>query len=63
MVKNNTQKSILIDGGNSDFRLTKKRAELVLKSGSILMDVGTSGGVWGYKNGFCMMIGGDGGDI
>ena len=54
------KKSILIDGGNSDFRLTKKRAELVLKSGSILMDVGTSGGVWGYKNGFCMMIGGDG---
>jgi 6-phosphogluconate dehydrogenase len=53
------QKSILIDGGNSDFRLTKKRAELVSKNGSILMDVGTSGGVWGYKNGFSMMIGGD----
>jgi len=51
--------SILIDGGNSDFRLTKKRAELVSKSGSILMDVGTSGGVWGYQNGFCMMAGGD----
>jgi len=51
--------SILIDGGNSDFRLTKKRAELVYKNGSILMDVGTSGGVWGYKNGFSMMVGGD----
>ena len=51
--------SILIDGGNSDFRLTKKRAEKVSKSGSILMDVGTSGGVWGYQNGFCMMAGGD----
>ncbi len=51
--------SILIDGGNSDFRLTKKRAEKVLQHGSILMDVGTSGGVWGYKNGFCMMVGGD----
>jgi len=51
--------SILIDGGNSDFRLTKKRAELVSKSGSVLMDVGTSGGVWGYQNGFCMMAGGD----
>ena len=51
--------SILIDGGNSDFRLTKTRAELVSKSGSTLMDVGTSGGIWGYKNGFCMMAGGD----
>ena len=50
--------SILIDGGNSDFRLTKTRAELVSKSGSTLMDVGTSGGIWGYKNGFCMMAGG-----
>ncbi len=51
--------SILIDGGNSDFRLTKKRAEKVLENGSVLMDVGTSGGVWGYKNGFSMMTGGD----
>lgn len=53
------KKSILIDGGNSDFRLTKKRAKLVARKGSVLMDVGTSGGVWGYKNGFCMMAGGD----
>jgi 6-phosphogluconate dehydrogenase len=53
------KKSILIDGGNSDFRLTKKRAKLVAKKGSVLMDVGTSGGIWGYKNGFCMMAGGD----
>ena len=52
------KKSILIDGGNSDFRLTKKHAEKVAKEGSILMDVGTSGGIWGYKNGFSMMIGG-----
>lgn len=51
--------SILIDGGNSDFRLTKKRAELVAQNGSTMMDVGTSGGIWGYKNGFCMMAGGD----
>jgi 6-phosphogluconate dehydrogenase len=50
--------SILIDGGNSDFRLTKKRAELVSKNGSVLLDVGTSGGVWGLQNGFSMMVGG-----
>ena len=53
------KQSILIDGGNSDFRLTKKRAKLVSERGSILMDVGTSGGVWGYQNGFSMMAGGD----
>src|SRR3989344_124758 len=51
--------SLVVDGGNSDFRLTKKRAELVSKNGSILMDVGTSGGIWGYQNGFSMMVGGD----
>src|SRR5665213_1717403 len=46
--------SILIDGGNSDFRLTKVRSEKVSVKGSTFMDVGTSGGVWGYKNGFSM---------
>ncbi|HAS80929.1 MAG: 6-phosphogluconate dehydrogenase [Candidatus Nomurabacteria bacterium GW2011_GWE1_32_28] len=51
--------SILIDGGNSDYRLTKKRAILVSENGSVLMDVGTSGGIWGYENGFSMMTGGD----
>jgi len=55
--------SILIDGGNSDFRLTKKRAEKVSKNESILIDVGTSGGIWGHKNGFCMMVGGDDGSF
>lgn len=51
--------SIIIDGGNSDYRLTTKRAEKVAAAGSILLDSGTSGGVHGYKNGFSMMVGGD----
>src|SRR5665213_3069616 len=51
--------SLLIDGGNSDFRQTKKHSQLVADAGSTLLDVGTSGGVWGYKNGFSMMVGGD----
>lgn len=51
--------SLLIDGGNSDFRQTKLHSQLVADAGSILLDVGTSGGVWGYKNGFSMMAGGD----
>lgn len=50
--------SILIDGGNSDFRLTQKRSQRVADQGSTLLDVGTSGGVHGYKNGFAMMVGG-----
>lgn len=52
--------SIIIDGGNSDFRSTKRRSEKVAKAGSVLLDSGTSGGVWGYENGFSMMIGGGG---
>lgn len=51
--------SILIDGGNSKWSDTQKRAEKVKSFGSKLLDIGTSGGVWGYKNGFSMMIGGD----
>jgi 6-phosphogluconate dehydrogenase len=51
--------SIIIDGGNSDYRLTAKRAEKVVAAGSTLLDSGTSGGVWGYQNGFSMMVGGD----
>ncbi len=51
--------SIIIDGGNSNFKLTKARAMRVHEAGSILLDVGTSGGIWGYKNGFAMMAGGD----
>jgi 6-phosphogluconate dehydrogenase len=50
--------SVLIDGGNSNFNLTKKNAELVHSAGSTFVDVGTSGGVWGYENGFSMMVGG-----
>lgn len=49
--------SILIDGGNSDYRLTRKLAEKIESSGSLLVDIGTSGGIWGYQNGFSMMAG------
>jgi 6-phosphogluconate dehydrogenase len=51
--------SIIVDGGNSDFRLTKKRAEKVAAAGSALVDVGTSGGILGLEHGFSMMVGGD----
>jgi len=51
--------SILIDGGNSKFSDTKKRAEKVKEHGSTLLDIGTSGGIWGFQNGFSMMCGGE----
>lgn len=53
-----TRNSILIDGGNSDFRLTQKRAEALLAQNIRYVDVGTSGGILGAKNGFSMMVGG-----
>lgn len=51
--------SIFIDGGNSDFRNTIKLAAFVEQEGSFLIDVGTSGGILGLKNGFSLMAGGD----
>ena len=51
--------SVVIDGGNSDYRGDPARAALVAAAGSTLLDIGTSGGVWGITNGFSMMVGGD----
>jgi 6-phosphogluconate dehydrogenase len=51
--------SIIVDGGNSDYRLTRERSQKVAAAGHQLLDCGTSGGVWGYQNGFSMMVGGD----
>jgi 6-phosphogluconate dehydrogenase len=51
--------SIIIDGGNSDYRGDRIRADKVFEAGSQLLDIGTSGGVWGITNGFSMMVGGD----
>jgi 6-phosphogluconate dehydrogenase len=49
----------LIDGGNSNYRDTLQRSFSVQKSGVHFVDVGTSGGIWGLKEGYCLMIGGD----
>jgi 6-phosphogluconate dehydrogenase len=50
---------VLIDGGNSNYRDTIQRAAGVQKSGIHFVDVGTSGGIWGLAEGYCLMIGGD----
>lgn len=51
--------SIIIDGGNSDFRQTKKLNDVIKAKNLNFVDIGTSGGVWGYRNGFSMMVGSD----
>jgi 6-phosphogluconate dehydrogenase len=50
---------IMIDGGNSYFKDDARRAKILKARGVNLVDVGTSGGVWGLERGYCMMIGGD----
>jgi 6-phosphogluconate dehydrogenase len=49
---------IAIDGGNSNWKDTRARAERLGTKGVHLCDAGTSGGVWGLKNGYCLMVGG-----
>ena len=50
------QGDIIIDGGNSNFRDSRRRAKL-LEGAFELVDVGTSGGIWGLELGYCLMIG------
>ena len=50
---------IIIDGGNSNFHDTKRRAAKVAAAGMHFMDCGTSGGIWGLKVGYSLMIGGE----
>ncbi len=51
--------SLIIDGGNSRYTDTLSRAEHVLESGFRYMDIGTSGGQQGAREGACMMVGGE----
>jgi 6-phosphogluconate dehydrogenase len=49
---------IIIDGGNSNFHDTIRRGAQLATSKIELIDSGTSGGVWGLENGYCLMVGG-----
>ena len=49
---------LVIDGGNSNWRLDKERAQQLSSHGVDFLDVGTSGGVWGLERGYCLMVGG-----
>ena len=50
---------ILIDGGNSNYKDSIRRADNLKRDGVHFIDAGTSGGIWGLKVGYCMMIGGE----
>ena len=50
---------IIVDGGNSNYKDTIRRASKLQENGVHFVDVGTSGGIWGLKEGYCMMIGGE----
>jgi 6-phosphogluconate dehydrogenase len=49
---------VIIDGGNSNFHNTVRRGKEIEAQGISFVDVGTSGGVWGLKEGYSMMVGG-----
>ncbi len=50
---------IVVDGGNSNYKDSVRRAVALKEKGLYLVDVGTSGGVWGLAEGYSMMIGGE----
>src|SRR5262245_26670614 len=54
-----TKGDIIIDGGNSNYKDSMRRAEKLKPHHIHFVDAGTSGGIWGLKNGYCMMVGGD----
>ncbi len=50
---------IVVDGGNSRFTDSARRARELAELGIGFIDAGTSGGVWGLDNGYCLMVGGE----
>jgi 6-phosphogluconate dehydrogenase len=49
----------IVDGGNSNFRDSQRRAAEAKAKGVSFLDAGVSGGVWGLENGYCIMVGGE----
>ena len=50
---------VMVDGGNSNYKDTLRRASMLGEKKIHFVDVGTSGGVWGLTEGYCMMVGGE----
>jgi 6-phosphogluconate dehydrogenase len=54
---------IIVDGGNSNYKDSQRRAQMLEWKGIEYVDCGTSGGIWGLKIGYCLMIGGKPGPV
>jgi 6-phosphogluconate dehydrogenase len=54
-----TKEDVIIDGGNSNYKDSIRRAEKLTTQGMHFVDAGTSGGIWGLRVGYCMMVGGE----
>lgn len=50
---------VIVDGGNSNYKDTVRRAAMLKEKGIHFVDVGTSGGVWGLIEGYCTTVGGE----
>jgi 6-phosphogluconate dehydrogenase len=50
---------LVVDGGNSNYRDSIRRGQLLADKGVFFIDAGVSGGIWGLKEGFCLMVGGE----
>jgi 6-phosphogluconate dehydrogenase len=53
-----TRGDIIVDGGNSNYHDSQRRGAWLAEQGIGFMDSGTSGGIWGLENGYCLMVGG-----
>ncbi len=49
---------VIVDGGNSNYKDSQRRATALESRGIHFVDAGTSGGIWGLTEGYCLMIGG-----
>jgi len=58
-----TSGDVIVDGGNSHYKDTVRRAASLKEQGLQLVDVGTSGGVWGLDEGYSLMVGGEKGAV
>lgn len=54
-----TPDDVLVDGGNSNYKDTLRRAAMLKEGGIHFVDVGTSGGIWGLGEGYSLMVGGN----
>ncbi len=54
-----SEDDIIIDGGNSNYKDSMRRAVNLSEQGIIFLDAGTSGGIWGLKEGYSLMVGGE----